>query len=103
VQIIELVTGNPKTVNSTGGAAGTSSEPAPAFPAGVPLAAEAPAVGAESPAAGGDAGCAFKLTAKTAAKNAQANMIVPNRFTYISPFSPHGLPVWANRIAGLKG
>jgi len=74
VQIIELVTGNPKTVNSTGGAAGTSSEPVSA--AGVPLAAETPAVGAD-----GDAGCAFKLTAKTAAKIAQANMIVPNRFT----------------------
>ena len=50
VQIIELVTGNPKTVNSTGGAAGTSSAPDSASAAGVPPAAEAPAAGAAGPA-----------------------------------------------------
>ena len=51
----------------------------------------------------GHAAKPIAAAAATAAKNAPTNMIVPNRFTQITSFSPHGLPVWSNRIAVLKG
>jgi hypothetical protein len=80
VQIIEFVTGNPKTVNSVGAPDGTSSA---ADSAGCAFAvaetAAAPTDGL--PAVDCDAGCALTPTANIAARSAQTNIIVLNRFT----------------------
>ena len=69
VQIIELVTGNPRTVKMAGGACGTPSvgvrQPLPAL---VPVRKQFPAVG-------GADDCAPALTARTAAMNAKTKMI----------------------------
>jgi hypothetical protein len=97
VQIIELVIGNPRTLKISGAAEGTFSSVVPTAGAG----GEAGTTTAPPP--GVVAGCAFRFTAKIAVKHAQINMMMPNRFTQTSPFSPHGLPIGAIRIAGLKG
>jgi hypothetical protein len=73
VQIIELVTGKPRTVNKAGAACGTPS-------VGCPASAGAGAsVGAISPA-GGAGDCALALIAKTMAMNVKTKKIWTNRF-----------------------
>ena len=102
VQIIELVTGKPRKVKIAGGAAGTSSSAGSAVCA-VAMAELVAAPADGLPATDGDDGCAFTLTANIAARNAQTNIIVPNRFTQKHPSSPHELPKRSTRIMGLKG
>jgi len=78
VQIIEFVTGNPKTWKTAGAAAGTASSGAAAAGAetdAVFKLVTAPSTGLVV------AGCARRLTAKIAAKKAQANMILQSGFT----------------------
>jgi len=80
VQIIELVTGKPRTVKIAGGAAETSSAAGSAVCA-VAMAGLAAAPADGLPATDGSDDCAFTLTANTAARSAQTKMMVLNRFT----------------------
>jgi hypothetical protein len=80
VQMIEFVTGNPKTVNRVGAAAGTFSAAdsvvwAVAFD-GLEIAPPAGLPGAD-----GEDDCAFTLTAENATKRAQTKMMELNCFT----------------------
>src|SRR5450432_2518608 len=75
VQIIEFVTGSPKTLKIVGAADGTVSSAGTTEFAGV----EIPPV--ESPTPVCEAGCAFRFTTKMATKNAQTKKILLNGFT----------------------
>ena len=92
VQIIELVTGNPKTVKRTGAPAGTNSSAGSAVCADAFARLDAALPGG-LPGMVCNADCAFRLTANIAARNAQTKIIVPNRFTSKQPFSPHRLHI----------
>ena len=102
VQIIEFVTGKPRTLKSAGGAAGTSSAAGSAVCAVAFAGLEIAPLGGLPVADCGDV-CAFTLAAKIAARNAQTKMMVPNCFTQKRLFKQRESPVWSNRIAGLKG
>jgi hypothetical protein len=90
---MELVTGNPKTVNSTGGARGTGSAAA-----SVGVCADT----ASSPADGGEDGCAFTVAATIAARNAPTKMMMLNRFTLTCPFQPTPIAHYVKPMVGLK-
>jgi hypothetical protein len=74
VQIIEFVTGNPKTLKTAGAADGTASSAGAAEFAGLEITDELPALSCED-------GCAFTFARKIAAKKAQTQKILLNDFT----------------------